>query len=122
MSNKSLCRTSNQGYGRKVVLQLFIILEFLPTFFKQTPTESPRVSTWEGLDLTLIAGFKELGKELILLLILLNYHNIYSYYSFSVKIGEMISRHTRDLTILGILKVYWPKQPSFSLGISRLHI
>ena len=54
------------------------MLEFLPTFYKQTPTESPRVSTKESLDFTLIGGLKELGKELILLLILLNYDNIYS--------------------------------------------
>ena len=73
----------------------------------------------------MIAGLKELGEELILLLILLNYHYFYSYYSFSVKIGEMISHCTRDLTILGVLKVYWPKQPydcdyKLSLGISWL--
>lgn len=103
------------------------MLEFLPTFCKQTPTKSPRVSTSEGLDFTLIAGLKELGEELILLLILLNYHYFYSYYSFSVKIGEMISHCTRDLTILGVLKVYWPKQPhdcdyKLSLGISWLHV
>lgn len=53
-SRLTVCQTRLWQESRTSML--FIMLEFLPTFCKQTPTESPRVSTWEGLDFTLMAG------------------------------------------------------------------